>query len=126
MYNPETYDWCQTDEEDYNSNDSPEEQAEAERARQDYAAQQIAAMRAAVAEVPSYCERYQRQAKETLLAEYCTGAKQADEYWREYANTGSSKAFGNYCAVNRNLSVLFVDLAGFGMTLEDVQKACAG
>lgn len=60
--NPETYDWYQCDEEDYNSNDSPEEQAEALRARQDYAAQLIAAMRAAVAQVPPYCERYQNEA----------------------------------------------------------------
>lgn len=66
MYNPETYDWSQCDAEDYNSNDSPEEQAEDLRAHKDHAAQLIAAMRAAVAQVPPYCERYQCEVAEDL------------------------------------------------------------
>lgn len=57
-YNPNTYDWYQCDEEEYNSNDSPEEQAESARAAKECAQKTIAAMRAAVAQVPSYCERY--------------------------------------------------------------------
>lgn len=55
--NPETYPWTQADPEDYDSNASPEEQAEYASARKQYAAQLIAGMRAAVASVPSYCER---------------------------------------------------------------------
>lgn len=57
--NPETYGWYQCDEEDYDSNASPEEQAEALTAKKQYAAQLIAGMREAMATVPSYCERYQ-------------------------------------------------------------------
>lgn len=84
MYNPETYGWYQCDAEDYNSNDSPEEQAEALRARQDYMAQQIAAMRAAVATVPSYCERYQDEALEDAMRRYeeSQACKESEAMWR--------------------------------------------
>lgn len=58
MYDPETYPWTQADPEDYDSNASPEEQAEMLAARKQYAAQLIAGMRSAVATVPSYFERY--------------------------------------------------------------------
>ena len=64
MYNPETYGWYQCDEEDYNSNDSPAEQAHAELARKQYTARLIAAMRTAVAEVPAYVERPQDAVEE--------------------------------------------------------------
>lgn len=61
-YNPNTYPYYQCDEEDYNSNDSPEEQAEMAAARQRHATSLLAAMREAVSEVPSYVERYAREA----------------------------------------------------------------
>lgn len=57
--NPETYGWYQCDEEDYDSNASPEEQAEMLAAKNKYAAELIAGMRSAVATVPPYCERPQ-------------------------------------------------------------------
>lgn len=74
--NPETYPWTQADEEDYDSNASPEEQAEALASRERYTAQLIAGMRAAVATVPSYCER--PQAEETYDQLVCE-ARQMDD-----------------------------------------------
>lgn len=64
--------------------------------------------------------------KEELLDEYCAKSHQADEYWRKYDATGSSNAFGNYCAVNRTLSAIYAELVrDHGMTLESVREACA-
>jgi hypothetical protein len=56
--NPETYPWSQCDPEDYDSNASPEDQAEMAAARKQQAEVTLASMRKAVAGVPSYCERY--------------------------------------------------------------------
>lgn len=55
--NPNTYEWTQADPETYDSNASPEEQAEYTSARKRYAAQLIQRMRKVLASVPSYCER---------------------------------------------------------------------
>jgi hypothetical protein len=64
--------------------------------------------------------------RDALLREYRDLGEQADAHWDEYQETGSSKAFGAYCAANRALSPVFMDLVvEHGMSLEDIREECA-
>lgn len=99
MYNPETYDWYQCDEENYDSGTPPDEQMATEPVQADE----------------------QDANRDALLQEYRAGAKVADDYWKVYLETKSGNAFGNYVAVNQRLSAIFAELAGMGMSLEEIR-----